>query len=176
MSDSSFKNGNTSLNEILVKGPNTLNDIYNNLVKFRSYEIGLMFDLTKAYNSLLTGMVERHCRRMWMRLSPEDPWCLWGFNTVQFGDMSAAALLSVAVEKASENWEEVAKILSLPPEEVKEDAIKALHDVYVDDGTSGGNKQQVDRMQGTRGEDGQFTGTIPTLFKTVGLTLQIKYK
>ena len=39
---SSFKNGNTSLNDILVKGPNSLLGIYGNLVKFRSYEIYAM--------------------------------------------------------------------------------------------------------------------------------------
>ena len=48
-----------------------------------------------------------------MRFSPEEPWQLSGFNTVQFGDRPAAALLSVAVEKASENWKQVAKVLSV---------------------------------------------------------------
>ena len=81
----------------MVKGPNTLNDIYNNLVKFRSYQVGLMYDLTKAYNSMQTDEVERHCRRFWMRMSAEDKWELWGFNVVQFGDKPTAALLSVAV-------------------------------------------------------------------------------
>ena len=62
VSDSSFKNGDTSLNDILIKGPNTLADIYNNLVKFRSYQV--RYDLTKVYNSLLTGMIERHTRSL----------------------------------------------------------------------------------------------------------------
>ena len=103
VSDSSFKNGNISLNDCLVKGPNTLNDINNNFVKFRSYQVGLMYDLTKAYNSMQTDEVERHCRRFFMRTSTEDKWDLWAFNVVQFGDKPAAALLAVAVEKASES-------------------------------------------------------------------------
>ncbi len=111
VSDSSFKNGTTSLNDCLVKGPNTLNDIYNNLVKFRSYQVGLMYDLTKAYNSMKTDEVEIHCRRFWMRFSAEEDWELWGFNVVQFWDKPAAALLSVAVEKASETWQQVARKL-----------------------------------------------------------------
>merc|ERR1712030_315117 len=57
VSNSSFKNGSTNLNDISVKGPNTLADIYNNLFKFRSYEIALIFDITKAYNSIKTGLV-----------------------------------------------------------------------------------------------------------------------
>ena len=77
-------------------------------------------------------MVERYCRCMWMRMSLDEPWQLLGFNTVQFGDHAAAALLSVAVEKASENWEEVSKLLSIPPEKVEEDADKIVNDTYVD--------------------------------------------
>ena len=38
VSNSYFKNGSTNLNEIIVKGPNTLADIFNNLFKFRSYK------------------------------------------------------------------------------------------------------------------------------------------
>ena len=60
VSNSSFKNGSTNLNEITVKGPNTLADIYNNLFKFRSYQVALVFDSTKAYNSIKTGLVEHH--------------------------------------------------------------------------------------------------------------------
>ena len=37
VSNSSFKNGSTNLNDLTVKGPNTLADIFNNLFKFRSY-------------------------------------------------------------------------------------------------------------------------------------------
>ena len=60
VSNSSFKNGSTNLNEITVKGPNTLADIYNNLFKFRSYQVALVFDITKVYNSIKTDLVERH--------------------------------------------------------------------------------------------------------------------
>ena len=57
VSNSSFTNGSTNLNDITVKGPNTLSDIYNNLFKFGSYQGALVFDITKAYNSIKTGLV-----------------------------------------------------------------------------------------------------------------------
>ena len=76
-----------------------------------------------------------------MRLSVDDEWEVWGFNVVQFGDKPAAALLSVAVEKASETWEQVAEILKVDPEKVKEDSVKLREDSYVDDGTTGGQKK-----------------------------------
>ena len=64
VSNSSFRNGSTNLNDTLVKGPNTLADLFSNLIKFRSYQLALVFDITKAYNSIKTGLVERHIRRM----------------------------------------------------------------------------------------------------------------
>ena len=42
VSNSSFHNGNTSLNECLVKGPNTLADIFINLVKFCAYKVSFV--------------------------------------------------------------------------------------------------------------------------------------
>ena len=48
-----------------------------------------------------------------MRLSRNDDWELFGFNTVQFGDRPAAALMTVAVERASEPYEAAASELGL---------------------------------------------------------------
>ena len=70
VSNSSFRNGSTNLNDITVKGPNTLADVYDNLFKFRSYQVAFMFDITKAYNSTKTGLVEKHLRRFWFHINP----------------------------------------------------------------------------------------------------------
>ncbi len=56
--------------------------------------------------------------------------------------------MTIAVERAAETFEEVANDLNLDMDEVKEDSIKLLKDTYVDDGTTGGTKKQVDRMIG----------------------------
>ena len=71
---------------------------------------------------------------------------IYGFNCVQFGDKPAAALMTIAVEKAAESDEAVAKDLKLSVSEVKEDSKKLLEDTYVDDGTTGGSRKQVERM------------------------------
>ena len=52
VSNSSFTNGSTTLNNLLVKGPNTLNCLFTNLVRFRGYEITLVGDMSKAYNTI----------------------------------------------------------------------------------------------------------------------------
>ena len=59
VSNSSFRNGKTNLNDLMVKDPNTLADLFSNPLKFRGYEVGLVYDITKAYNSMRTGLVEK---------------------------------------------------------------------------------------------------------------------
>ena len=54
--------GTTALNRLLVKDPNTLNCLYNNLIKFRN-KIGLVGGVSKAYNSIKTCYIEKHTRR-----------------------------------------------------------------------------------------------------------------
>ena len=49
VSNSSFTNGSTTLNDLLVKGPNTLNCLFTNLVRFRGYEIALVGDIYKHF-------------------------------------------------------------------------------------------------------------------------------
>ena len=145
VSNSSFKNGSTNFNEITVKGPNTLTDIYNNLFKFMSYQVALVFDITKLYNCIKNGLVERQLWRFWFRENPEtDNWKIYGFNCVQFGDRPAAALMTISMEKAAETFEEVTKDLNLSIKEVREYSKKLLEDVYIDDGTTSGSKKEVD--------------------------------
>ena len=73
--------------------------------------------------------------------------------------------MTIAVERAAETYPEVAQDLNIDVEEVKEDSIKLLKDTYVDDGTTGGTKKQVDRMLGSKMEDGSYSGTIPRMMK-----------
>ena len=80
--------------------------------------------------------------------------------------------MAIAVERAAETLEEVAHDLNIDVEEVKEDSIKLLKDTYVDDGTTCGTKKQVDRMLGSKMEDGSYSGTIPRMMKKVGLKLK----
>ena len=172
VSNSSFKNGTTNLNDLIVKGPHTLANIFENLFKFRSYQIALVFNISKAYNSIRTGMAEKHLRRLWFCINPQEDWKIYVFNCVQFGDRPAAALMTIAVEKAANSYEAVAEKLNLPVNKVKEDSKKLLQDTYVDDGTTGGSRRQVERMLGTRLEDGSYSGTIPAMMKQVGLKLK----
>ena len=70
VSNSSFRNGSTNLHDLTVKGPNTLAEIYNTLFKFRSYQIALVFDISKAYNSIKTKLLEKYLRGLWFHVNP----------------------------------------------------------------------------------------------------------
>ena len=129
--------------------------------------------MSKAYNSIKTGLVEKHLRRLWFRVNPQhDDWKIYGFNCIQFGDRPAAALMNIAVEKAAETYEDAANDLNLPIKEVKEDSKKLLKDTYVDDGTTGGSRKEVERMIGVKLDDGSYSGTIPVMMKKVRLKLK----
>ena len=80
--------------------------------------------------------------------------------------------MTIALGKTAETYEDVANDLNLPIKEVKEDSRKLLEDTYVDDGTTGGSRKEVERMIGIKLKDGSYSGTIPTMMKKVRLKLK----
>ena len=72
-----------------------------------------MFNITKAYNSIKTGHVEKHLRRFWFSINQlSEEWKIFEFNCVQFGDRRAAVLMTITVEKAAETYKDVPRDLS----------------------------------------------------------------
>ena len=55
----------------------------------------MVFDLSKAYQSMFTGEKEKYLRRIVWRFNPEDPWEIYGFLRVTYGDRIAACALEV---------------------------------------------------------------------------------
>ena len=56
VSNSSFPNESTPLNELILNGPNTLNCLLSNIIRFRGYQVALVGDISKAYNSIKTRL------------------------------------------------------------------------------------------------------------------------
>ena len=65
------------------------------MLRFRCYQIALQMDLAKAYNTLRTGLVERHLRRFVWRFNPTEPWQDYALDRVHFGDAPASTQLEV---------------------------------------------------------------------------------
>ena len=163
VSNRSLRNGTYSLNECLVRGPNNLNSMVDISLRFRCHQQGMVFDLTKAYNMLRTGPLEKHLRRFVWRFFPQDDWIDFALDSVAFGDLPAANCLEIGRNKTAEagsNIDEVA-------------ARRLISDSYVDDGVTSGTVEEVKRMKGERLDDGTFTGTVPRILKLGDLKLKV---
>jgi len=143
VTNSSFKNGKFSLNDLLPKGPNSLNDLFEVTVRFRTYEKVFAYDLSKAYNTMKTGMTERHLRRFVWRFAEDSPWLDFAIDTVHFGDRPAACQLEISKKKIAQLGH------SIDPDA----SAKLINDCYVDDCFSGGSEKDINRMVGSRGLD-----------------------
>ena len=53
VTNSSKKNG-----QLMPKGPNSLNDMLAVMLRFRTYIVAFVFDLSKAYNTMRTSITE----------------------------------------------------------------------------------------------------------------------
>ena len=60
VTNTSLKNANAGIspNECMQEGPNALAPLLEVIIGFRMYEVGLAYDMTKAYQSIATGELE----------------------------------------------------------------------------------------------------------------------
>ena len=163
VTNSSLKNGVRSLNECLARGPNSLNSMLDITLRFRCHEEGLVSDLTKAYNGLKTGPVEKNLRRFVWRFKPEDEWEDFAFDCVAFGDLPAANLLEIGRNLTADAGEHIDPIA----------AKKIKKDSYVDDNVTGGSKEDIMRMKGERLPDGTYSGTMRQILDLGGLKWKV---
>ena len=86
----------------MAKGPDLLALLENVLLHFRTVQVAIILDLTKAYQGIYTREKEKHLRRILWRKSPEEEWRDYAFTRATFGDMAAGLLLEVAKRRAVE--------------------------------------------------------------------------
>ena len=153
VSNSSF--GSPSLNSILMKGPNSLNSMLDIMLRWRCWDVAVHYDLSKAYNTMRTSLLERHLRRFLWRFSPVDQWEEYAFDRVAFGDLSAGCELEVSLHKVADAGMDICPVA----------ANKVKHDRYVDDGLTGGKKEIVSKLVGEKKEDGTYAGDLAAIFK-----------
>ena len=153
-----------SLNDILAKGPNLLNDLWELLIRFRSYKVGLISDITKAYHSMRTGPLEKHLRRVvWRHADNSRPWKVYGFMVVTFGDRPAAALLEIVIRMTVQLYGHIDPLA----------ASRLLSDMFVDDLETGGELHEVIQFRGQEDpETLQCSGTMPEILRQGGLHLK----
>ena len=155
VTNSSLNNAGNSLNGCLIRGPNSLNSMLDIALRFRCFECALVWDLSKAYNALKTGPVERHLRRFIWRFSPSEDWQDFAFDCVAFGDLPAANFLEIGRNLTADAGYTIDA----------EAAEKIKRDSYVDDNISGGSREAVARMKGNKLGDGSYSGTMTKILK-----------
>ena len=154
VSNSASKNQHSrlSLNDCMEDGPNTLNGLLQVLVGWRSLEVGLLYDLSKAYQRMKTRIKEKNLRRLVWRPRPGEAWKHFGYDCANFGDKLAPLALEIGKKKTAEEGE---KIDSMAAEQL-------LTLTYVDDNCGGGSEEDVKRMVGLKEEE---PGTISRILK-----------
>lgn len=117
-----------SLNDVMMKGPNSLNNLFGIQMRFRTYQCALVGDIAKMYNSIDTTLKERHLRRvLWRNMKTDEAVRTFGTEKVMFGDKPAAAICATAIAQTAERFRDIDE----------EAAAKISKDIYVDDITTG---------------------------------------
>ena len=140
VSNSSLSNNNSgfSYNMCLPKGPNSLVPLLQAIVTWRSYEEVVVWDITKAYNSVHTFEEEMHMRKLvwrWGRM--KDEWTTYGFLRMAFGDRVGTCGLEVAKQKVAQEGRAISVEVAAMVERG-----------YVDDGCGGGSEEMVQSLIG----------------------------
>ena len=157
VTNTSVKNRNAGIspNSCMQEGPNALSSLLEVLLGFRLCEVALVYDMTKAYQSIKTGDVERNVRRIVWR---------WGNLDVNWEiyDQVAGLILELVKKLAADKGMEIDS----------EACHQIRHRTYVDDGAGGGSRAQVERFRGKL-VDGRYDGTIAKILGLVNLHLKV---
>ena len=94
-------------------------------------------------------------RRFLWRFDPGEQWQDYALDRVHFGDACAATQLEVGKDLVADAGAHI------DPEA----AMRIKNDVYVDDGLTGGTKEQVERFVGSKTADGSYDGTFSEILK-----------
>ena len=147
-----------SFNDLTEPVPNALSEIFHVMIQWRGFEVALNYDLSKAYQSIMTGSLELHLRRVVFREDPKQPWKTYGYGSVTFGDDPAACALELCKNKTARDALHVDFIA----------ATQLICAGFVDDIGGGGSPEEVARMKGKKGEDGSYSGTLPKVLSYGG--------
>ena len=156
-----------SANDLWPKGPNSINNLLQVMLRWRMYVKAFVYDLHKAYQSVFTTLRERFLRLVVWRFGISDAeWETYGFDCMTFGDVSASVILELVKELAARKYAYIDESAALKVEE----------DSYVEDNLSGGSEEEVARMRGNciKTEEGfEFDGTVPQILAGVGLKTKL---
>ena len=100
--NSSMKYAGHSLNDLLMKGPSALNDLFGVSLGFRRHVVAISKDLSKFYQSVASVPRDQHLRRvLWREGDTTKEPGVYVTATVNFGDKPAGCVAQVAVRETA---------------------------------------------------------------------------
>ncbi|XP_052892561.1 uncharacterized protein LOC128300513 [Anopheles moucheti] len=121
----------TSLNDILLNGPQLQDDIVSILLRFRMRRIGVVADVEKMYRQVLVSPTDRNLQCILWRKEGSENVSTFQLNTITYGTACAPYLAIRTLRKIFEDHEE-----SHPK------AMCWYNDFYVDDLLSGADTEE----------------------------------
>ena len=95
--DSAAKVKGVSLNDLLEKGPNLLNNLTGILLRFRRYTYAVAGDISKMFLQILLNPYDQVFHRFLWRKNPQQKPEIYQFKTVTFGDAPSPFLACHAI-------------------------------------------------------------------------------
>ena len=130
--NSSLKYKGVSLNDLLMKGPSALTDIFNISLGFRSHRVAIVKDISKFYQSVKSVERDQHLRRVLHRPQGEGEVKIYKTTTVNFGDKPAGCLAQCALRSTAKMFSSIDG----------DAAAKIIEDTYVDDSITGATSKE----------------------------------
>eukprot|EP00794_Sanderia_malayensis_P002620 gene2620-3033_t len=100
--DSAAKVKGVSLNDLLEKGPNLLNDLTGILLRFRRYRYAIAGDISKMFLQILLSPEDQIFHRFLWRKDPKDKPEIYQFKSVIFGDAPSPFLACYVIKRVLE--------------------------------------------------------------------------
>ncbi|MFZ9080806.1 MAG: hypothetical protein ACO23H_19925, partial [Alphaproteobacteria bacterium] len=79
----------TSLNNIMMDGPQPLYTLFHNLLRFRGYRCACCADISKFYNSLAATVEDSHLKRIWFAETEDSEPEIYLTKRINFGERLA---------------------------------------------------------------------------------------
>ncbi|UYV70186.1 hypothetical protein LAZ67_7002112 [Cordylochernes scorpioides] len=100
---SSRSTNNLSLNDFLHVGPRLQQNLFNILLRFRTFPIAITADIEKMFRQIRLNSDDRDYHRILWRENPEDPLLEYRLLTVTYGTASAPFLAIRTIQKLAED-------------------------------------------------------------------------
>lgn len=117
-------------------------------------------------------MIKHHVHKYWFRFSTPEECKVYKANFTMFRNKPLAGLVTIAIERAEESYQQVQRLGLFDLNVVKEDSLELVQDSYMDDIHIGGSQSDENCMMGELNQFGKFTGTIPRFLDNVGHSLK----